>query len=39
MLEGMKKAGEIHMVERSSQEEMNWVATVEHNDNTTTSAP
>jgi hypothetical protein len=38
MLEGMKKAGEIQMVERSSQEEIKWVATVERNDNTTTSA-
>jgi hypothetical protein len=32
MLEGMEKAGEIQMVERLSQEELNWVATVEQND-------
>jgi hypothetical protein len=35
MLEGMEKAGEIQMVERSFQEETNWVATIGQNDNTT----
>jgi hypothetical protein len=38
MLEGMEKAGEIQIVERLSQEETNWKATVGQNDNTTTRA-
>jgi hypothetical protein len=38
MLEGREKTGEIQMVERMSQEEINWVATVGQNDTTTTRA-